>query len=315
MPSTRRRLAIIGLIVFLAVDVLLVGWAVMAHRTPSGEPAGMQSSATGSATLAPSKSPAPSQTPTPTSVPQPDAVPPARVLAALDGTFAWRSSVGSCPGAPVTPESSSDGGATWKPSNVAGPTNATAIIALHALTTERASLVALSGANCAPLFVQTYVGGDNWAAYPDQTGGAWFVNPANRAVVHSPQGDKTAPCPSVVDLAERDNTSAAVLCSNHTVFRTADAGASWGTATDVPGSVALASAGNGYAIAVTGLRTCPGVAIATLDAGTSPVATGGCASVPAPAAGAVALAGGGGTLWLWAGDALVRSDNAGVAWH
>ena len=116
-------------------------------------------------------------------------------------------------------------------------------------------------------------------------------------------------------LASRDETSAAVLCSDHTVFRTTDAGSTWGSSVAVPGSVALASSGNAYAIAVTGQPSCAGVEIATVDSGASPATAAGCAQVPTPAAGTVTVADGGGTLWLWAGDAFVRSDDAAATWY
>ena len=140
------------------------------------------------------------------------------------------------------------------------------------------------------------------------------MNPTNRANVHSPQGDRAAPCPSIVDLASRDDTSAAVLCSDHTVFRTTDAGSTWGPSVAVPGSVALASSGNGYANAATEPPSCASVEIATVDSGASPATAEGCAQVPTPAAGTVTVADGGGTLWLWAGHAFVRSDDAEVTW-
>ena len=315
--SVRRRWLVIGLTTFLALDVVLIGWALAQNDTtpvsdlvvsasPGPEPT------PSSPEPAPSESPAPSATPSASPTPQADAVPPTRLLSALGGTVAWRSNVGSCPSTPPTPELSTDGGATWTPSNLNAPTDATAIVSIRTRGTELATMVALSGTDCAPEFVQTYVGGDNWAVYPDRLAGSWFVNPANRASVHSPQGDRAAPCPSVVDLASRGDTSAAVLCSDHTVFRTTDAGSTWGPSVAVPGSVALASSSNGYAIAVTADPGCGSVAIASIDSSKSAATFNGCASIPEPEAGTIAIAEGSGALWLWAGQTLVRSTNAGA---
>ena len=314
--STRRKAAILGLAAFLVLDVIMVGWAVASHSASQSQKSA-PAKTTEQKTPAPaaSTSPSPSSSPAATTAAQPDAISPTRVLAALNGNLAWRSSAGVCPDSPPTPELTTDGGATWKPSNVNAPTATAAILTMHALGTELATMVALGGDNCEPQFVQTYVGGDNWAVYPDRIGGAWYVNPANRASVHTPRGDRVAPCPLVVDLASRDDSSAALLCSDHNVFRTADAGSTWSAATLVPGAVVLAASGDGYTIAATDQPPCAGVAINTVAAGASPVTTAGCATTPAPGAGDIALSEGGGTLWLWADDTLVRSDNGGSTWH
>ena len=323
--SVRRRWLVIGLTTFLALDVVLIGWALAQNDTtpvsnlvvstsPGPEPTSP------SPEPAPSESPAPSATPSASPTPQADAVPPTRLLSALNGTVAWRSNVGSCPSTPPTPELTTDGGATWTPSNLNAPTDATAIVRIRTLGTELATMVALTGADCAPEFVQTYVGGDNWAVYPDLLAGAWFVNPANRASVHSPQGDRAAPCPSVVDLAGRDETSAAVLCSDHTVFRTTDAGSTWGSSVAVPGSVALASSGNGYAIVTTEQPSCAGVQLLALPevVDGSELTASGCfptTATPDSLAGNIAVSEGDGTVWLWAGDSLVRSSDGGATWQ
>ena len=120
-------------------------------------------------------------------------------------------------------------------------------------------------------------------------------------------------------LASRGDTSAAVLCSDHTVFRTTDAGSTWGSSVAVPGSVALASSGNGYAIAVTEQPSCGGVqllALPELVDGSELTASGCFPTLAAPdsLAGNIAVSEGAGTLWLWAGDALVLSSDGGTTW-
>ncbi|HEY5223443.1 MAG TPA: hypothetical protein VIJ18_10415 [Microbacteriaceae bacterium] len=314
----RRRWIIIGLVAFIVVDILLIAWAVSAARTPHSneDPAnsGLNTPAPTTSSTASSR-PTASTTPAPTAVSLPDATQPTRIISALDANTAWRAATGACPATPGTLQGTSDGGATWKNSDAAGPAGASAIIRLSVQSATQTDAVALATAGCAPEFIRTYVNGDNWAADPTQLGGTWYFNPANTAVVHSPQGDKPAPCPTVVGLAPRDAASAAVLCSNHTVFRTADAGATWGAATAVTGAVAISSSGAGYAAASVGVTTCAGVSLAVLDAASSPPSTAGCFVTSTPAAGAVALSDGAGTLWLWAGGALARSADQGKTWH
>ncbi|MEB0307655.1 hypothetical protein QN345_20395, partial [Cryobacterium sp. 10I1] len=76
----------------------------------------------------------------------------------------------------------------------------------------------LTAAGCAPEVVKTFVSGDNYKAYPEQVGTSWYVNPANRAVVHAPAGQHPAPCDAVVSLAPRSDTAAAALCGDGRLF-------------------------------------------------------------------------------------------------
>lgn len=186
---------------------------------------------------------------------------------------------------------------------------------MHARGTELAWMVTLAGDSCDPQFIQTYVGGENWAVYDDRIAGTWYLDPAGRDRVHSPQGDKDAPCDTVVGLASRDANSAAVLCSDHSVFRTTDAAKSWSIATPVPGAVTLAGSADGFTIAATGQSGCDGVAIAIVDSGASSATTTGCVTTPVSSVGAVALADTGERIWLWIGDALVLSGDSGTSWQ
>ena len=123
-PGGGRRWAFAGLIAFVIVDLVLVGWAMSSvHATPSGTKDVSSTSATHSTT--------PRPTPTATTTPQaaiPNAVAPTRVLAALNDTVAWRATTGACPATPATLEHTSDGGATWKSSDAAGPTGASTVL-------------------------------------------------------------------------------------------------------------------------------------------------------------------------------------------
>ena len=310
---SRRNLAIAGVIAFVVFDLILVVWAVVAVRTPPHDPLPAVTSSP-AVSPTPSATPVPSATPKPTSTPAADAVAPTRVLAALDGSTAWRASTGPCPATPASPQITTDGGANWKPTDAAGPTGASSILGISVQSASQASAITLASQGCTPEFIRTYVAGDNWATYPDQLAGSWYVDAAKRSVVHTPTGDVQAPCATVIGVAVRDAANAAVLCANHAVHATGNGGAAWGPAVPVPGSVAISTAGNGYLIAVTDRQGCAGTATDSFDGG-SALAGGGCATSAKPPAGSVAVANGGSTLWMWSGDSVVKSTDGGVTWR
>lgn len=305
-----RRWAVVGLVAFAVLDVALVGSAMASVRpVPQGSGAVASVSHT-------SDPPRPTATTTPTPQPIVNAVAPTRVLAALDGTVAWRATIGGpCPATRATLAHTSDGGATWTSSDAAGPTGSSSVLRITVDSTTVASAIVLDGQKCVPQYIGTYVSGDNWATYPDRLGSSWYLEPASSASVHTPRGDVTGPCGAKVGLAVRDAATAAVLCADHTVYRTTNSGASWGTPVSVPGAVALTNTTNGYATAATNVAGCAGVAVANLGAATGGATTAGCYATATPQPGAVAVASGGSTLWLWAGNAMVRSTNGGATWH
>ncbi len=308
----RRRLAVAGLIAFLCVDVFLVGWAARASHAPredSGVPTRPGSTTAPSATD--SGRPAPSATATPVA----DAVAPARLLAVLDDSTAWRATTGPCPATAAAAELTTDGGATWKRSDASAPTGASSLVRLTVQSGQQASAVALSGHDCTPEFIRTYVAGDSWADYPDQLASAWYAEPGRGGTVHRPGGDVPAPCPAVVGLAVGSGSNAAVLCAGHEVYRTSDNGENWGEAQPVSAAVAIAATDSGYVVASVGAPGCAGTAVATLDPGAGPPTTIACVGTARPAPGTTAIGAGSGSEWLWAGDALARSTDGGKTWR
>ena len=178
-------------------------------------------------------------------------------------------------------------------------------------------MVGLSGDDCSPQLVRTFVAGDNYAAYPELLSGTWFVNPADRAALRSPSGDFGTPCTQVIALAARDASSAAILCDAGEIFTTTDAAASWSEPVTVRGAVNLSSASNGYVVAAVGNPECVGVEIFGVDdtGGATPT---GCFPLPvepASLAGDIAVSQAGDTLWLWAGEKVIRSADGGSTWQ
>lgn len=315
--STRRRVWVyLAIAVFVLADIALIIFAL----NPPGHTATAEAPRPASTVATPSAA-APTATPEPTAASAAVsivAVPPTRFLAAVDAATAWRLVTGECPAIPAEPELTTDSGATWSPTDATGPTEVTAPQSLTATSESVMGFVGLSESDCAPEFVQTFVGGDNFKSYPDQLASAWFVDPGDRASVHSPVGDVAAPCDSVIALAPRDAESAAVLCADQTVFVTTDAAETWSSGIPVRGAINLTVAGTGYASAAVGLPECDGVQMIALAEEPLEVTRSGCLQLETPVAalpGNVALSEVDGTIWLWAGDVTKRSFDGGMAWQ
>jgi len=313
---TRRRLAIAGIAAFVLVDLGLVALAV------TREPSGLASEA-GDATL-PTASVAPpeaseSATPTPSPTVEAAAVPVTRHLSAVDGQTAWRADTGACtPGSAATPltlEVSTTGGSSWVASTVTTPGAVAGVDRLQASDASTAFVVGPAGEDCSTAFTQTFSAGAAFRDYPDRLPSAWYVARSNQAVVHSPSGDRTAPCPVVVDLAVVSDSQAAVLCADRTLYRTADAAASWDAGTVVPGAVALTVDAGTFVVASVGVDGCEGTQVAsTASAADAVVTPTGCSPVTSAEPGQVAVSAAAGSVWLWAGDDLAVSSDAGVTW-
>lgn len=318
--TSRRRLWIyVAVGAFIFADILLIVWALGAARSnaDAAEPRPF-SPVVEPAVVEPVETTFPTATPKPTPVDtQVVPVPATRILAALDANTAWRATTGACPEATASPELTTDGGATWKSTNATGPAKVTALQRIMVTSEKVASMVGLAQANCAPQFVKTFIAGDNYASYPKELDSAWYVDPADRARVHSPTGDHAAPCDAVVALAPRDSKSAAVLCANGQGYTTADTASSWSGPATIPGAIALAAVDTGYFAASAGRADCAGVQILSLtnELASTPI---GCYPLVEPAetlSGNVALSHASGTIWLWAASSLVRSADNGATWR
>ena len=311
----RRRWLVGGVAVFLLFDVGLVALALTATKPFSSAGTVVEPVETSAPTDAePVETAAPAVV-EPVETTATTTVAPTRLLAALDSSTAWRASTGACPAASADPELTTDSGATWESFNASIETDASSILAINVIDDTETSLVTLDLAECAPQLVSTFVTGDQWRAYAERVAVEWYVDPATPATVHSPTGDAAAPCASVATWAATDDTSAAVLCTDASVFTTTDAGVTWSAPASVPGAAALAATSGGYEVAVANPAGCVGVSLVTVsgDGSLDATARGCLAATVNPGEAAISVAGGG-TLWLWAGDAFARSTDGGQSW-
>ena len=121
------------------------------------------------------------------------------------------------------------------------------------------------------------VAGDAWQEYPDRVATNWYVDPANRAVVHSPAGAFPASCPTVIALAPRSDTVGAALCSNGALLRTGDGGATWGPGSALPGAANINVSADGYIVVAANQPGCAGAQVfSTPEALDGALTPGGC---------------------------------------
>ena len=335
-PRRRRLIAYSAIGLFLLIDAVLITSALTSTSVDAAIDASSEPAATASAFPVPSATPTTSPVPTaaPAVLPQPAT----RLLSAVSATAAWRASTGSCR-ASAAPELSTDSGSSWTATDATGPSGVTALQSIAAQSESVAEFIGLDD-DCAPQFVKTFVAGDNYSSYPDELDDAWYVDPADRAAVHGPDGLASAPCDAVVALAASpaDADSAAVLCADARIFATTDAAASWSAPLAVPGVLTLTATDLGYiALAAgdpaasstdSGSVACLGLSVvdvSVLDPAADPAAetaalsasTTGCYATdeaPAELAATIAVASADDTLWLWIGDLTLRSTDAGQSW-
>lgn len=310
----RRRLALVGIGAFVLVDLGLVAFAL------TREPSGLAADAEPAAPSVPASSPTtaePGPTATPTTVAE--AVAPTRLLSAVDAVTAWRAQAGTCtPGTTETVptlELTTSAGAAWSPSSASTDGALAGIDRVQATDAATAFVVGPSSPTCAPSFAQTFSGGAAYRDYPERLAASWYVARTAPGTVHSPSGDRPAPCASVVDLAVVSDTEAGVLCSDRRFFRTGDGASTWDAGSVVDGAVAITASSGSYVVATSGAADCNGTALVTPQAATGATATRvGCAPASSETPGSLALSAGAGSVWLWAGDDVLVSTDGGVTW-
>ncbi|WP_163543766.1 hypothetical protein [Occultella kanbiaonis] len=311
-----NRLAALALAALVVLNVILIALLFRPQTPPAADPY-IPPTEPEPTTTAPEPAPsttaaAPEQGPTAAAPVEP--VPAVRLLTIASAEIGWRATVGDCE-TPGLVEFSGDGGQTW----ASADPGLAPVVRLKALDETTAFAIGGSG-DCAPSFTITSSAGTAWESQDNELPGAWYLEPADRNAAHGP-GGTAAPCTTqVVDVAGLTNTHAAVLCTDGAVHLTGDAGATWAAVGSLAGAVALApqlssDAGNpGYLFA--SLEDgCDGVAVRFVTGdGAGLTDAAGCAPVPDAEPGAVALALNEGAAWLWAGEQVLVSSDAGATW-
>ena len=297
----RRALPAIGLVTLLALDLVLVVWALW----PSGSPvssASAKPSSSASSSSGPAASPSPSASEAPTGP-----TPVSRVLAAVDARTAWLATTGTCE-EPGGLQVTSNTGASWTASEIPG-----AVTRIRPSTKTASFVVGGSGKGCEMRLWTTGDGGKEWSD-PASADAAWARDAGNERRVIRPGGDTVAPCGRavVLDLASLGRFTATALCGDGKVRTTGDGGDTWPTAFSAKGSLALALLPSGRGAIAARADGCDGVQVTALVGG-SP-ADRRCVAGADATPGRVAVAVTDGAAWLVAGDAVYTASDPAGRW-
>lgn len=317
-----RGWRVLGILLILLLTVAVVTLAVMSLRPTrhsvqsAGETPGFDSSEQSSNNTAQSDLPQ-SGKPVPSPAPPAFAVADAgRVLAALSSDSLARAATGPCPVTPAVVETSSDAGQTWAAADLSSETPLVSITRLAG--GQGGSIVALgvNPSDCKGMTSATgYIGSTEWSDFDGS--GFWHVNAGDRTQVVESGGASGSPGCEVARLSVGSDDSLAALCRDGELKTSSDSAATW-TAIGNPfvGSDSLASdaAGDLFVVSV-GVEGCDGVKISHVKNGSLEVG-GTCVPAPGVSGGQTAISvAPDGTVWLWAGDVLVRSADSGATWN
>ncbi len=317
MKRRRRLAATLGLVALVIVDIALVFAALRitgrstAAETPSAD--GTIATATsGPEPVTTSAAPEPSGSATGTSaatnVP---GVPLTVVLNVVDGSLAWRATVGSCSGGAAV-QITTDGGKTWR-----NRTSPYPVITRVQATDATKGFVVGADSACSMGVRTTIDGGATWPG----TGSLadTLARDANDPTkVRAPGGRTVAPCGTVpvVDLARNSERGAQVLCADGGIRSSTDDGATWSETGKVTSGLALDSKLVGSAVTTYvawSKQGCQGVQVSTVADGK--VADLGCVTTPDSAPGKVAIAVSGPQIgWMVVGGSTWRSTDGLKTW-
>lgn len=323
-----RTWLIVGVAVFLVIDVVVIALALAQNRAPIDEstsrpiPTFTDTPATpgvtapgtdGSTGVGGTGSGVGSgsgSTSAPAAGTVDDTRPATRFLAADNATSAWRATQGSCPTGAGVMERTTDGGVTW--ANVpAASTDLRQIFRLTSLGSSSAAVVGSTSSACSVAAFRTFSGGTTWSANAAELAGATYIDPAEPTVVQTPAGPVTPPCPNPRQVVP-GTAGLTVLCTDQLLSR--QASGEWSSAS-VPGALAATSTSDGLTVVSTGVRGCAGLSIGTLPAdlsGARLTAIGCLAAETSPAE--VAISESMGSLWLWSNAASYVSADGGATW-
>lgn len=293
-------------VVLVVVDVVLVTLALSRTAPESGGRPGPVPtfSSTPTSNDLRSSSPRPSATSSPSAAASADGGG-ARLLSAVDGVTAWRSTRSQCGGATVL-ERTTDGGVTWQQVDLDDDVDA--VYAIRALSGSISVVVGV-GTDCEPAVRTSTDNGKTWKAGAVAAAGA-AVTPAG---LFLKTGVAPSPCPDPREAFQGSYTTAIVCASGVVEWRQ---GSGVWIAVPVAGIESLTDAGNTYTVARSDVPGCAGISVGSLPAAamttSSTVSDVGCASAARGESPAISRAGQ--ATWLWAGATVLVSEDGGATW-
>jgi hypothetical protein len=234
------------------------------------------------------------------------------IVYAVDGTTAWRATVGACGSGGASVQVSSDGGKTWR--NRTSPY--AAITRVQADNATKGFVVGADNA-CSMGVKTTTDGGTTWPGN-GSLAGIIARDPGDPTKARAPGGRTVTPCGSVpvVDLARNSTNGAQVLCADGAVRSSTDDGVTWSDSAKVTSGLALDSrlVGGTVTAYVAWVKSgCAGVQISSVVSGK--VSDLGCATADGVAPGKVAFAAPSTDAgWLVVGTTTLRGSGGLATW-
>lgn len=296
----RRALPLIALGTLLAVDVVLVLWALWPTAPVSASrPTAPATSMAASASPSSSPSPTPRATALPTPV--------TRVLVAVDGRTAWLATTGTCED-PGQLQVTTDAGATWTASDAPA-----AVTRIRTSGRAEGFVVGGSGEDCTMRLFTTGDAGGQWGD-PESASATWARVPGDVRRVIRPGAGPVTPCgrSAVLDLSSIGRDVASVLCADGRARTTEDGGETWPETFRVEGALAFAVLADGRGAIASATDECAGTSVAALEEGVpgEPVCVEGAEATP----GSVAISVSEQAVWLVAGEAAFAAPEVTGRW-
>ncbi|TQM64008.1 WD40/YVTN/BNR-like repeat-containing protein [Humibacillus xanthopallidus] len=322
----QNKVATIGLVGFLAVDVALVALALRPSRPDDASPAATTpvtsfttpgaSGATGAtgATKTPTTTASSGATGGSAAPTGPKPAPVTELVGALDATTAWRATTGTCGKGGSAMFVTTDGGKTWDKTE----SPARALIRVQPLTAARVFAIG-AGSSCD---LKQYASNDlgvTWQAGTAVSGG-WARQLDEPTEVLTPQDDRAQPCGAstdVIDLSRTSADQAQALCADGSVMLTEDGGQRWTDDGTVKGGLALGNRLESNRLATYVARVggdCPGIDLVRVVKGEK-LESVACVGTKVPSeAGQVGVSVVSAGAWIVAGDAVYTGNANLTKW-
>lgn len=244
-----------------------------------------------------------------------EVVPTTRVLTAFGGGQVMRALTGPCPMAETVVQTSYDNGLNWISQDISLLIPVTSPSRLVDTRDGMAVVLGQNPVDCGQQVagIQAF-GGELWDL--SDVAGIWRINVTDPTTISGPGGVVGHPGCEVVRLSANADGRVAALCEDATLKVSTDSAATWASVGDpIVGADAVEVGTDGLFVATVDQATCAGAQVTRYDASLAAV-SGTCVPATGATAGATALSqASDGQLWLWAGDALLRSADQGATWE
>jgi hypothetical protein len=315
----RRILPLAVLVLLVAVNAFLIGLLLRSQSGVTAEPTGqltISSLPTEPAASSPAQgdSSSVSPTPEPSSSPSNDqeVAVSTRLLLATSAKKAWRATVGDCQKVGRV-ERSVDGGKSWRRTvdPALGP-----LVRLGVESGGKLYVLGGSGKDCSIRYV-SYSTDGAIAAQTDNPHGVWYRDPKDPDRIQGPDSARATPCKEqhVVGLASLSRSEALLVCTRGSAMVTSDSGKSWKGAAELVGTMAVGAGRGRYWVAGEG-ENCDGIAVRSLSFTGGRLSNGRslCIAGLTVTPGRIAIDVTGKAIWIWAGDKVQVSTDAGRTW-